>query len=371
MATSLKNNNTVSQSSSPTSEIDDMTTYDALLQYTMSQNHNKTQGQGNDGGSSLDLASSSVSDSIDNSANSGMNMNLNLNLQDFFFLNRNIDSMLAAQQGTLEQQSADIVDIPGVGRSKVSRRNSLPLAADLSTMFDDSDEGSVLSDTDNKERSSGENNDLQRVLLNDIWENQKKLDQIDVDSSTVAARSLSSPNSNTSNNNVASFRKALAQQARENSKPKSKQVPIPSLTPIDMKIINKNNDDEKKKKKISSTATTKKKRSSLTPGQTLVKSRANKLVGAMKQTQQSQVEIHQWDKKMGLRRSHSKTMRNTTRSRKKLQKMFGRTFKPTQFERFNPSIALVGNIALATNDSREKTESDSSKQKHNLYAKCA
>lgn len=365
MATSLKNNNTVSQSSSPTSKIDDMTTYDALLQYAMSRNHNKTQGQGNDGGSSLDLASSSVSDSINNSANSGMN--LNLNLQDFFFLNRNIDSMLAAQQGTLEQQSADIVGIPGVGR-KVSRRNSLPLAADLSTMFDDSDEGSVLSDTDNKQRSSGDNNDFQKVLLNDIWENQKKLDQIDVDSSTVAARSLSAPNR--SSNNVASFRKALAQQARENSKPKSNQVLIPSLTPIDMKIINKNNDDEKKKKKISSTAT-KKKRSSLTPGQTLVKSRANKLVGAMKQTQQSQVEIHQWDRKMGLRRSHSKTMRNTTRSRKKLQKMFGRTFKPTQFQRFNPSIALFGNIALATNDSREKTESDSSKQKHNLYAKCA
>jgi len=42
---------------------------------------------------------------------------------------------------------------------------------------------------------------------------------------------------------------------------------------------------------------------------------------AMERTQKSQQDIHDWDKKMGLKRSHSKTMRLTMRSRKKLRNM--------------------------------------------------
>lgn len=49
-----------------------------------------------------------------------------------------------------------------------------------------------------------------------------------------------------------------------------------------------------------------------------------KFLGTMKSTRRSQMKIHQWDKKMGLRRSHSKTMRNSMKTRKKLQKMFGK-----------------------------------------------
>ena len=40
---------------------------------------------------------------------------------------------------------------------------------------------------------------------------------------------------------------------------------------------------------------------------------------AMAKSQESQQSIHDWDRKMGLKRSHSKTMRSTTRSRKKLR----------------------------------------------------
>ena len=40
---------------------------------------------------------------------------------------------------------------------------------------------------------------------------------------------------------------------------------------------------------------------------------------AMEKSQKSQQSIHDWDRKMGLKRSHSKTMRLTTRSRKKLR----------------------------------------------------
>jgi uncharacterized protein YigA (DUF484 family) len=39
---------------------------------------------------------------------------------------------------------------------------------------------------------------------------------------------------------------------------------------------------------------------------------------AMEKSSKSQQDIHDWDKKMGLKRSHSKTMRMTMRSRKKL-----------------------------------------------------
>lgn len=42
---------------------------------------------------------------------------------------------------------------------------------------------------------------------------------------------------------------------------------------------------------------------------------------AMIRSQKSQQAIHDWDRKMGLKRSHSKTMRLTMRSRKKLRMM--------------------------------------------------
>ena len=41
----------------------------------------------------------------------------------------------------------------------------------------------------------------------------------------------------------------------------------------------------------------------------------------MEKSQKSQQDIHDWDKKMGLKRSHSKTMRLSMRSRKKLRAM--------------------------------------------------
>jgi hypothetical protein len=45
------------------------------------------------------------------------------------------------------------------------------------------------------------------------------------------------------------------------------------------------------------------------------------LSAAMEKSQKSQQDIHDWDRKMGLKRSHSKTMRLSTRSRKKLRAM--------------------------------------------------
>lgn len=43
------------------------------------------------------------------------------------------------------------------------------------------------------------------------------------------------------------------------------------------------------------------------------------LIDAMNRTEESQQDIHDWDRSMGLRRSHSSTMRATGRSRRKLQ----------------------------------------------------
>ena len=45
------------------------------------------------------------------------------------------------------------------------------------------------------------------------------------------------------------------------------------------------------------------------------------LGSSMKASQDSQQSIHDWDRKMGLRRSHSKTMRASSRTRKKLQEL--------------------------------------------------
>ena len=46
--------------------------------------------------------------------------------------------------------------------------------------------------------------------------------------------------------------------------------------------------------------------------------RSHNFVVAMDKSVSSQQDIHDWDRKMGLKRSHSKTMRLSMRSRKKL-----------------------------------------------------
>jgi hypothetical protein len=47
--------------------------------------------------------------------------------------------------------------------------------------------------------------------------------------------------------------------------------------------------------------------------------RSRDFVVAMDKSVESQQDIHAWDRKMGLKRSHSKTMRLSMRSRKKLK----------------------------------------------------
>lgn len=51
---------------------------------------------------------------------------------------------------------------------------------------------------------------------------------------------------------------------------------------------------------------------------------------AMTQSHKSQQAIHAWDKKMGLKRSHSKTMRLSMRSRKKLKSMIKKGIHQTK-----------------------------------------
>lgn len=53
---------------------------------------------------------------------------------------------------------------------------------------------------------------------------------------------------------------------------------------------------------------------------------------AMEKSQKSQQDIHDWDRQMGLKRSHSKTMRQTTRSRKKLRATFKKDFGAVALE---------------------------------------
>jgi len=53
----------------------------------------------------------------------------------------------------------------------------------------------------------------------------------------------------------------------------------------------------------------------------VAKQRIESFQTAMDESQKSQQSIHDWDRKMGLKRSHSKTMRLSSRSRKKLRSM--------------------------------------------------
>ena len=54
------------------------------------------------------------------------------------------------------------------------------------------------------------------------------------------------------------------------------------------------------------------------PRKAHLKKSLEELASAMEKSAKSQQDIHNWDKKMGLKKSHSKTMRLSTRSRKKL-----------------------------------------------------
>uniref|UniRef100_A0A7S2HJ52 Uncharacterized protein n=1 Tax=Helicotheca tamesis TaxID=374047 RepID=A0A7S2HJ52_9STRA len=71
-------------------------------------------------------------------------------------------------------------------------------------------------------------------------------------------------------------------------------------------------DDDKLKKSAKSSAPT--------PVVPLL-SAVSGLISCMDMSEKSEQEIHDWDRNMGLRRSHSKTMRATARSRKKLQQL--------------------------------------------------
>ena len=53
-----------------------------------------------------------------------------------------------------------------------------------------------------------------------------------------------------------------------------------------------------------------------------LKTKLEACADAMEKSAQSQQDIHDWDRKMGLKKSHSKTMRLSSRSRKKLRSMF-------------------------------------------------
>jgi len=52
-----------------------------------------------------------------------------------------------------------------------------------------------------------------------------------------------------------------------------------------------------------------------------ISSEVQKLADALEKSAESQQEIHQWDRKMGLKRSHSKTMTQSMQSRKRLRGM--------------------------------------------------
>ena len=54
---------------------------------------------------------------------------------------------------------------------------------------------------------------------------------------------------------------------------------------------------------------------------TELKNKMEAFAAAMERSSKSQLDIHNWDKKMGLKRSHSKTMRMSMRSRKKLRNL--------------------------------------------------
>lgn len=62
---------------------------------------------------------------------------------------------------------------------------------------------------------------------------------------------------------------------------------------------------------------------------------------SMEQSQKSQQAIHDWDRKMGLKRSHSKTMRLSARSRKKLRNIFKSDINTLISKMLQPTMSCV------------------------------
>jgi len=65
--------------------------------------------------------------------------------------------------------------------------------------------------------------------------------------------------------------------------------------------------------------------------------KVQKLADALEKSAQSQQEIHHWDRNMGLKRSHSKTMTQSMQSRKKLRGVLDNIFRPSKIVRFQTS----------------------------------
>jgi hypothetical protein len=82
----------------------------------------------------------------------------------------------------------------------------------------------------------------------------------------------------------------------------------------------------------------------------------------MDKSQKSQQDIQSWDKKMGLKRSHSATMTKTTRSRKQLRKLFERHMRQLQLKEVAKAAVKKNNAQNAAGHSHSQQHSHSHSQ---------
>jgi len=85
--------------------------------------------------------------------------------------------------------------------------------------------------------------------------------------------------------------------------------------------------------------------SQLSSSKNIIKNRktnteVQKLADALEKSAQSQQEIHQWDRKMGLKRSHSKTMTQSMQTRKKLRDILYNMSEAIHLTKEDPSSSL-------------------------------
>lgn len=79
----------------------------------------------------------------------------------------------------------------------------------------------------------------------------------------------------------------------------------------------------------------------------------------MDKSQKSQQDIQSWDKKMGLKRSHSATMTKTTRSRKQLRKLFERHMRQLQLKEAAKAAVKKNNAQTTAGHSHSQQQSHS------------
>jgi hypothetical protein len=217
--------------------------------------------------------------------------------------------VLGRQQQQLQHQdgnSRNIVDLNTVPPPPFSSRSVTAMTADQVKMI------KMMKATTNTELSPTSEKAIEKNQ--NMTSMNKKETTTKQSSRRDTSNHIITPSSATISALTAEIRSQAMKQEEQQQKKQDEEKESSSSQPADEKKAEKESSEPQDKSSSSSSTTT------ATKG-------LAQFASAMEASQTSQQNIHDWDKKFGLRRAHSKTMRESCRSRKKVLDFLKREIK--------------------------------------------